>query len=334
MKPIQIKNSKRNKSIIASLAVIAIAGSLFFSLSPSSGILSLFNTNTSITAQNAASQWTGGSDNSYRSKLSPNYVAKLDALTLAILRKGSNMTDAQFKVYLSNLSGGVAGLGTKPEYSNDTDVRNILGFLVHEVNGTITALNTNTAANNAIGELAGLINNTPNTSTTSQPPVTNTLATTTSSITTTNPVTNPTIPTTTTSQEEVSDTPACGSANRKTFLSPPSGLELCSGKGVTASAVYPDGTSAYGWTCKGSNNSQQSCFAYNGNGKVNLVNGGGIAACNKQIFDNYGTQKYTCSIGGGCAKNGLPGSPSNPSANPHHAGACIQVSDWNKMGAN
>ncbi len=36
---------------------------------------------------------------------------------------------------------------------------------------------------------------------------------------------------------------------------------------------------------------------------TNIVNGAGITACNKQIFDKFGTQKYTCSIGGGCAVN-------------------------------
>jgi hypothetical protein len=128
--------------------------------SPLDGILSKFTTNTSITAQNAASNWTGGSDNIYRAKLSSRYVTQLDALTLAILKKGSSMTDAQFKSYLANLSTGITRLGWDARFVNDTEIQNILGFLTYEVNSTVTAMNTNSTATTAIWELAGLINNT------------------------------------------------------------------------------------------------------------------------------------------------------------------------------
>lgn len=123
-------------------------------------------------------------------------------------------------------------------------------------------------------------------------------------------------------------TATCGTAHRKTYTTPPLWNILCASWN-TPSAVRNDGTSAFAWSCTGSDATQITCFAYNGNGYINLGNGNGIAACNQQIFNNYWSQKYSCTIGGGCWLNWLPPSSTNPSANPQTAGACIQLNDWN-----
>lgn len=146
--------------IIMATLLFVLLGSWVVLFSPSTGILSKFTSNIQITAQNAASNWIGDSDNLYRSKLPSYYVTKLDALTVAILRKGTSMSDNQFKSYLENLSKGILNLGSKPVYLADKDIQNILGFLAYEVNRTRSILDSNIVASEMIGELSKVIENT------------------------------------------------------------------------------------------------------------------------------------------------------------------------------
>jgi hypothetical protein len=524
--------NSRKKQLAISAAVVSVVGIAFATLAPSSGILSKFTPDTFISAQNAATTWTGGTDNVYRARLPARFVVQLDALTLVILRKGANMTDTQFKTYLSNLSRGIAALGADTRYTNDTEVQNILKFLVYEIESTINTMNTQPQGTNVITQVATLINNTENSTLAlsdiktniknyiqanisdlhvilsamiiaqvdpalvasvtqelgyrditeqliadaasanvanyltdadgklaakqvkptqaqvdaykaiygkgtkvvataaerqsntvapvSTPAPAPTITFTDSSLSTvktsytvgeklyvsigsadpTNaygclstpnsttacnvdsgftklltpggiysmngtdkivlrdgfdttgyplgiytfwtrngttgaksvlsftlvPATTATA-TTATATVASTGTPTCGTASRKTFASTPS-VNLCATG--TPSVVRPDGTSAFSWSCTGSENKIQYCFAYNGEWYTNIVNGWWVAACNAQVLQNYGTQKHTCSIGWWCALNGLPVSASNPSANPQHAGLCVKTSDWNK----
>ncbi len=66
---------------------------------------------------------------------------------------------------------------------------------------------------------------------------------------------------------------------------------------------------------------------------VNRLNGAGVDACNADIVAKLGSQKYSCTLGGGCSVTGLPPTTSSPSANPYIAGACIPSSVWNEGGS-
>ena len=79
------------------------------------------------------------------------------------------MTDAQFKTYLTNLSTGITTIGSNVQFKNNTEVQNILGFLVYEINLTSNLIGSDSA--NAISQVTALINNTSDTTgtTTSQP---------------------------------------------------------------------------------------------------------------------------------------------------------------------
>jgi hypothetical protein len=59
---------------------------------------------------------------------------------------------------------------------------------------------------------------------------------------------------------------------------------------------------------------------------INIVHGGGKAACEKLIGETYG-HSITCNLGGGCGIScGKPGG-SCVSANPQHYGACVSEDD-------
>ena len=148
--------SKKTSLFIAAIGSLAVLTIGAVVLSPSTGILSKFTSNTTITAKNAASNWAGDSDNTYRAKLSARYATQLDAIVLAILGKGSTMTDAQFKTYLTNLSAGISVIGSNAQYKNNPEVQNILGFLTYEINSTVTILDSDGA--NVINQVVNLIN--------------------------------------------------------------------------------------------------------------------------------------------------------------------------------
>ena len=119
---------------------------------------------------------------------------------------------------------------------------------------------------------------------------------------------------------------ACWTADKQVFYSTPT-FNLCNF--WIASSTQASWTASWSWTCKWTGNwTTIGCYAYNGNGYVNLGNGWWLVACNKDIYTHYWFQKYTCSIWWGCAMNWQPVSSVNPSANPKIAWVCIKTGDW------
>jgi hypothetical protein len=143
------------------LAVGVLLGMFITLVSFSPGQLSQFNTSEGITSKNAANFWVAWTENTFRSKLIWNHVTKLDLLVVAILRKWVNMSNDQFKSYLQSLSGGMTALAKKPHYVNDWEIQNIIGYLVYEINSTVTALDRVPVTSSAMSEIAQLISMEP-----------------------------------------------------------------------------------------------------------------------------------------------------------------------------
>ena len=184
MKKLQILEWK--KSILIWLSIFLIVGVIVIasiSVIDSSKLLSQFS-GTNVTPINAASLWSPSSKNPNRANISA-YSPRLDNVITNILSRWANLTPAAFTSYLGKLSEGITTLGRRSEYASDQTTKDIIAYLLYEINDAKTTV---ALGNNIFWDITSLIENT-NTNTlenSTQTTATNTNTnTTTANITTT-----------------------------------------------------------------------------------------------------------------------------------------------------
>lgn len=100
-------------------------------------LLSQFS-GTNVTPVNAASLWSASPNNPYLNSVG-TYNSRLDTVIRSTLSKGANLPSANFQTYLDKLASGIVIMGTKPEYANNQEIKNIIGYISFELADAKTA---------------------------------------------------------------------------------------------------------------------------------------------------------------------------------------------------
>ena len=100
-------------------------------------LLSQFS-GTNVTPATAASMWGSSPNNPYLNNVG-TYNSRLDTVIRSTLSKGANLPSANFQTYLDKLASGIVTMGTKPEYANNQEIKNIIGYISFELADAKTA---------------------------------------------------------------------------------------------------------------------------------------------------------------------------------------------------
>lgn len=71
--------------------------------------------------------------NPFRSKLDATTAGRVDQIVLKILARGETLPKEQYAAYLGRVSAGMKALSQKPEYSTNTAILDIVGYIDFEV---------------------------------------------------------------------------------------------------------------------------------------------------------------------------------------------------------
>lgn len=105
---------------------------VYFGLN-SSMILSQFSGTDAIAPSNASIRWSSSTSNTFRSSLTPENRVRIDGIIVNILARGSALNIVNYTEYLNSVTTGIEQLSTKPVYSGDRDILNIIGYVIYEL---------------------------------------------------------------------------------------------------------------------------------------------------------------------------------------------------------
>jgi len=88
--------------------------------------------------------WSATTNNPFTVSVG-TYSSRVDGVIKNTLARGSNLTVEKYQVYLDTLIAGITDMKNRPAYANNSDVQNIVGYIVFElgeVKKTFSGTNT------------------------------------------------------------------------------------------------------------------------------------------------------------------------------------------------